>query len=422
MIKDEPVYNDLVNTSKDNLWPLLTIFGFLGLVFIVISFWFRVEKPSDYLIELFSNKENLLIASNVSMTLGTITLTALLVNFLHSTNAFSKLMLKEFNKAITSKHFIKIYNEKEIEDLVHKIQEYHSYIKIDNSKLAEDSICIAQKDTEKLILDAKFSNFKEDKKVQRRAEQNYFIRESNHIRTIMRNGVEISSYKIDTKIIKNGTFMFFYKFSSDNNTRDLPNFSNFSHNINHRFENDSFYADILEYKRNGEIRNSNNCLNVQIIEESKKEIEIAMIVTDCYEGDEIKLSFSLSVKDEVLPEAIKKQRNALVTSYKVLNSEKLQPEEEVEVDESTVSKKKKEVKPLRNPASKSVNPIGIRRVKVQQERYGKGSKDLQLSPSIKVGETQVVPVSEEKSIFYESTEWVIYYKEHPGRGVIFSLI
>jgi len=409
-LDDNPMYNSAIKSVKDNTVVHMLLIALIGSLLISLSFFIKDKEIQDTLSHFIKDKDMFVYISNALLALGTIIISSVIVDFLHSTNAFSKIILSEFKKALVDKEFIESYNDEEINKLVLKIQDTHSYIRIENIKIVEESILLAKEATLRLINEAKLSK-DTNEEVSRRSKQNYYVRESNQIRTIMRNGSEISTYEMDIEIIANGTFAFFYKFSPSNSDTKLPTFDALLANVNERFSKNSFCADLLEYKRNGNFRNCQTCLNIEAIKDEDQDKEIIIFITDCYEGDRFKLSFSLTVENEINQHSIQEQKDNIVKN--------ILPTEHDKVD--TVEPYS-DMKQQKVHGFTSRNPIGVRRVKVQQERYGDHAGSMELSPSIKVGESQVMPEKESKSIYYDTVEWTIYYKEYSDAKVVFSLL
>ncbi len=409
-LDNNPMYNNVSKSVKNNTTVHILLFVLLGILFLLLSYFIKDKEIQNFFSFFIENKNIFDYISNGLLTLGTIIISSAIIDFLHSTNAFSKIILNEFKKALVDKEFIESYNDQEINKLVQKIQDTHSYIKIENLKIIEESIFLAKEATLRLINEAKLSK-DDDQNILRRANQNYYVRKSNQIRTIMRNGSEISTYELDIEIIENGTFAFFYQFSSSNTDTKFPPFNDFLDNKDERFSKNSFCADLLEYKRNGNFRNCQNCLNIETIKDDEQEKEIVLFITDCYKGDKLKLSFSLTVKNEINKHSIQKQKDNIIKNILPTELDKIDTDEPYS-----------EMKQQKVHGFTSRNPIGVRKVKVQQERYGDHADSMELSPSIKVGESQVMPEKESKNIYYDTVEWTIYYKEYSDSKVVFSLL
>lgn len=321
-----------------------------------------------YLISYFVNDPKI---SLIIKDIASVIVAGAIFQFILKSRGFIKIVDETLDH--TKRQWTK-YNFEYIMKLLQSIRATHTFFEFNFDATIRNSIVKAKEDYIKMVDEAKKRI--RDSESEKLLKRNFFIQELTNIRTLYKNGVEIITFEAKIEIIKEGIFSFDYTISPSNPDNIFPEFSYFIDNTANRFIDYSFSAKVTELPDYVIDKNLKICAEED--EQNKKKINMSLNNTFLL-GDKFTLMFSLTTKNEYSNDFLK-----------------------------TIKEKKCDTP----PSSKSIYPIGIRNIMIQEEHYGE-SKDYHylLEPKIFVGDKEILKLREEENMFYKIHKWKIFYSE-----------
>lgn len=353
---------DFFKSIFDNSWTILWFIG--GLILLGIGY--GVNRIHLNYADLFGS---------VFMTGGIAVISGIVVKSFLANGIFLDRTRKIFEETLTNDTFLKYLSPEYRKNILDRIKEIdHNIINISYDLLKVESI-------------EKVKTFHNGK--------NYYVKESHLVKTILKSGCEISTFRFVIEILKKGTVTFDYQVSTSNPNLQYINFSGFKGDRFHEF---SFDKKILAYKRNNQKLAKEEF--PEIIIDEKKIIDLSnrkvipMTIHNTEVGDEIEFMYSITIKDEFTDDVIKKI-------------------------------KKKEIS---EPGILFTSVHGIRNITFQVEKYNSEKICLSSELSAKLSlcdSSNVETVSKSPAItedlFYKRYNWVLYASENAEERIRFII-
>jgi len=368
-------------------WFITTIV-LLSLLAYVIGLLIEPALQNDF--SLF-DKFLFYLSSTLTM-LGTAGITAAVFQVIIKSTAFMNVLKDTLD---TDKRNWKKYSDTKIKEVLNAIQRAKKFVQVSYIDEKEKSIKLAKKTLLKRIQEARKKHItKRNEHENKLLEKNYIIEESRIIKTILKNGCEITTFELDIRFFKKGSFTSYMENWTDNKQIKYPKFSIFLENEkNNRFSDFSFSATYFNLHKKDRKIASDRYATLKIIGEdnvNNKGFSVTLQIDDTFEdGDFFTLSFSTTIKDIFTEENIRR------------------------INDGKVPK----------PYSSSGVPVGVRKIIIQEEIYG--NQDIytnRIRPSLMIDDEYIEPSLQTQSIFYKKHEWVLLYKDTQYEKISYSVI
>lgn len=327
--------------------------------------------------------------SSTLMMIGSAGVTAAIFQVIIKSTAFMEVLKDTLD---IDKRTWENYNDNKIKDVLNAMKKAKSFINISYVDEKEKSVKLAKKAFIKKQEEIKAKKEKSELESQL-LEKNYILEESRIIKTIVKNGSEITTFELDIRFIKQGGFIFRVENWTDSENITYPKFEYFRNTpCDKRFFDFSFSATYFNLMKKGKEIPVQRYAKLRIDasdHEDSKGFDIVFSLDDSFNKDDfLTLSFSTTIQNTYTDENIKRIEDGLDPK----------------------------------PYSSSSSPVGVRSITIQEEVYGNETYEARIRPTVKIDGAHIEPSSESHSIFYKKYHWMIYYKDYEYQKIEYSVV
>lgn len=373
-------FTKLVNKIKTDFIFLISLIILLSIISFILSI---ILKSLDIVFI------NTYIASFLNM-LAISGITASIFQVIVKSRAFAIAISEYFD---TSAQHWESYSNESIKKVIESITKAKDFIRISYDDKKQRSIDAARTAfmEQQSTISKKNSMSSDEEHI---LHKKYFIKESRILKTITKNGCEISTFELDIEYINNGNFIFRFESWTENSLLEYEPFQYFiDSSYDKRFNDFSFSCKYFNLVKRGVqiVRDRYAPVSyVDIVDDPKKKgFKVFIKIDDSFEaGDIFTLAFSITIKDAFTDESI---------------------------DRIT-----RQIDP--KPYSVTSTPVGVRKITIQEEVYCNPDNNIRIRPTLQIGAKTDEPTEISDSIFYKKYSWTIFYEDTKEDKITYSVI
>lgn len=338
----------------------------LILLFVAYVFAFylaHMTKINEILKEASRHDELYQMGGNIAQTLIAMFMSVVIFKFLLGTKPFQEAIRNIFQDIFIDHDFLSTADRYFLKKLSKNINSADSAIEFIDKHKERESV---QK-LEDFFWSGKHSY----------GDKNYIVTSSDYTTTLLSTNIEISHRKIHCKVLKEGEFVFEYKFVPPDKSADIERYT--KKPAGNRFT-DYSYKELLKTSSNNKAHDIRS--------------EFSTEVKDGYTWIVIRFSKFRAEVDE-----------RITIEFSISNKFELSTKEEIE----------------EHYKSTYTYPHAVRNVTFQLENYVDKDKAPQIVPRLIAGDENAKEEYEE-SIYYKIYSWRIYYSDNQNKEICFKVI